>query len=108
MHYNFPASHLKFPENFLNSPGFLIYAKKEVINEKEPYQIEGYLNSKIFFYHIFYMNETKELPVGIGISEFHYYIFHTDCLTILNILNEKVVAIYDLRHMGLVLGMVFD
>jgi hypothetical protein len=42
------------------------------------------------------------MPVGIGISEFHYYIFHTDCLTILNILNEKVVAIYDLRHMGLV------
>jgi hypothetical protein len=31
------------------------------------------------------------MPVAIGLSEFHYFILHQECLTILSRITEKIV-----------------
>ena len=54
----------------------LKYAKREDYDDKKCYKID-------------------EIPVGIAISEFHYYIVHKDCVTILSKISEKVVKFYD-------------
>lgn len=56
----------------------LKYAKKEDYNDKKCYKID-------------------EIPVGIAISEFYYYIVHKDCITILSKITEKVVKYYDVK-----------
>lgn len=45
------------------------------------------------------------MPIGVGLTEFHYYILHIDFLTILSRITEKVVKTYDLKGMGNVTGM---
>lgn len=48
------------------------------------------------------------MPVGIGLTEYHYYILHKDSLTIMSLLTESVVENYDLTSMGRVLRMEYD
>ena len=47
------------------------------------------------------------MPVAIGITEFHYYLLHSDCLTIMNRVTQVIEKVCELRG-GLVLDMIFD
>lgn len=50
------------------------------------------------------------MPLAVGLSEFHYFLLHSDCLTIISRITEKVVTYYDsqLRQMGHILGMQYE
>ncbi|KAL4452788.1 hypothetical protein ABPG74_002353 [Tetrahymena malaccensis] len=52
--------------------------------------------------------KVKEMPIDIFLSEFHYFLLHSDQLTILSRINEKIVQKFDLKFMGIVYGMSFD
>lgn len=70
----------KFPEktdkpndfSFFNLPQFLKYAKKVDMEESAAYVVQ-------------------EMPIGIALSEFHYFLLHEECLTIVSRITEKVV-----------------
>lgn len=47
------------------------------------------------------------MPVAIGITEFHYYFLHSDCLTIMSRVTQLIEKVYELRG-GLAINMVFD
>lgn len=73
-------AYYKFPEkndrpndfSFFNLPQFLKYGKKVDIEESISYVVQ-------------------EMPIGIALSEFHYFLLHEDCLTIISRITEKVV-----------------
>lgn len=50
------------------------------------------------------------MPVGIGLTEFHYYILHQDSITIMSRITEQVVESYDLKEdmQGPAIGMIYD
>lgn len=48
------------------------------------------------------------MPIGIGLTEYHYYLLHIDGLTVVSRITESVVHYYDLRSMGYILGMNYD
>jgi len=48
------------------------YAKREDSDEKRAYEV-------------------LEMPLAVGLSEFHYFLLHSDCLTIVSRITEKVV-----------------
>jgi hypothetical protein len=67
----------------------LRYAKKTDADEKNAYEV-------------------REMPTAIGLSEFHYFLLHSDGLTIVSRITEKVVAFYDMRPLGHILGMQYE
>ena len=48
------------------------------------------------------------MPTAMGLSEFHYFLLHSDGLTIVSRITEKVVGYYDMRQMGHILGMQYE
>lgn len=49
------------------------------------------------------------MPIDLLLLEFHYILLHSDALTVLSRINERVVAKYDLSFMaGGALGMSYD
>lgn len=49
----------------------------------------------------------QEMPVAIGITEFHYYLLHSDCITVMSRVTQFVEKVYELRG-GLALDMAYD
>ncbi|KAL4455337.1 hypothetical protein ABPG74_012489 [Tetrahymena malaccensis] len=49
-----------------------------------------------------------EMPIDILLTEFHYILLFYDNLTIMSRINERIVATYDLKSMGVVYGMQYD
>ena len=68
----------KYTESIISAPRILKYAK---INDKEEDDYQG----KII----------DETPVALALSEFHYFLLHSDSLTIISRITEKVVMSYD-------------
>lgn len=48
------------------------------------------------------------MPCGLGASGYHYYILHQDSITIINKIKQQIVLYCDLKHIGIVQGMVYD
>lgn len=48
------------------------------------------------------------MPIDLFLSEFHYFILHSDSLTIMSRISEKIVQKFDLKTMGIVFGMSYD
>ena len=48
------------------------------------------------------------MPTAMGLSEFHYFLLHSDGLTIVSRITEKVVGYYDMRQMGYGGGTDFE
>lgn len=72
-YYKFPEKNEKINDfTFFNMPQFLKYGKKIDIEESKSYVVQ-------------------EMPIGIALSEFHYFLLHDECLTIISRITEKVV-----------------
>ncbi|EGR29063.1 vacuolar sorting protein, putative [Ichthyophthirius multifiliis] len=78
---------------FLRNINFLSY--KKTVEDNYKVEQDSYL--------------IVEQPISIGITEFHYYLLHTDYLTIMSRISHKVVKEYNLQStLGKVIGMQFD
>ena len=62
---------------YLSIPRYLQYAKKSDSNNEN------------FF---------EETPISIAISNFHYFLLHSDSITIISIITEKVVECFDVNN----------
>lgn len=47
-----------------------------------------------------------DMPLGIAITSYNYYILHCDAITIVSLISEKPVKFYNLKQMGQIVGMV--
>ena len=74
--FKLPEKNQPLNDQFVNQSVYLKYAKREDLDEKKAYLVE-------------------EMPIAIGLSEFHYFLLHSDCLTIISRITEKVVKYYD-------------
>ena len=81
--FKFPEKHENVNENFIKNFTNLRYGKKKDSDPK-------------FFYNV------VEMPIGLGLTEYHYYILHSDILTIMSRITEKVIIFFDLKDMGLI------
>jgi hypothetical protein len=79
--FKFPEKHENVNDNFIKNLVFLRYGKRKESDPKNLYDV-------------------VEMPIGIGITEYHYYILHPDILTIMSRITEKVVHFFDLKDMG--------
>jgi hypothetical protein len=76
------------------------------LDEKNPFEINSAPVGKganLIYSHL------KKKNKGIGISENHYYILHSEpLLTVMSRITEQVIEAIDLRSIGTPLGMVYD
>jgi hypothetical protein len=71
-YYKFPEQNEFKDFNFINTPQPLKYAKRHDLDDIKAYVL-------------------PEMPLGIALSEFHYFLLHDDCLTVISKITEKVV-----------------
>lgn len=74
--FKLPDKSASLNEQFVNSSVYLKYAKRENLEEKKSYEVQ-------------------DMPIAVGLTEFHYFLLHSDCLTIISRITEKVVKYYD-------------
>ncbi|CAD8189069.1 unnamed protein product [Paramecium octaurelia] len=54
------------------------------------------------------VNNYSEMPVQIGLTDFHYFILSADSLTIFSKITQQEVQKYELRGMGRIMGMQYE
>ena len=85
--FKFPERDERLTDNFLSKSDILKYAKRADLDERKAMVIQ-------------------EMPVAIGMTEFHYYMLHSDCMTIMSKVTQMVEKVYELRG-GLALDMAY-
>ncbi|EAS00573.1 vacuolar sorting protein, putative (macronuclear) [Tetrahymena thermophila SB210] len=80
-------------DSFLKNFKFLQYAKTEEDSRKD-------VKDRFLI---------EERILKIGLTEFHYFLLHEDCLTVMSRLDQKVVTTFELGNMqGPVIDMIYD
>lgn len=74
--FKLPEKNQPLNDQFSNQSVYLKYARREDLDEKKAYEVQ-------------------EMPLAVGLSEFHYFLLHSDCLTVISRVTEKVVKYYD-------------
>ncbi|KAM3137990.1 hypothetical protein pb186bvf_009885 [Paramecium bursaria] len=68
------------------------------------------LNDQILTSYVSLQDSFKQfdMPIQIGLSEFHYYILTQDALHIVSRITLLTVQKYDIKHLGRIQGMQYD
>jgi hypothetical protein len=76
--FRIPEKHEKINDNFLTRSEAYKYAKKVDLDDRNAYVVQ-------------------EIPLNIGVTDFHYYLLHQDTFTIMSRITQKIVKIIEFK-----------